>query len=69
MIYYPCDNCPRNNLCRGADCDKWKYWFSAAWNELQIKRKCVIVVPTEEEKRTLTHREYVFSHIFTSLWR
>ena len=69
MIYYPCDNCPRNDLCRGAGCDKWKYWFSAIWSELQCSRKCLVVVTMEEEKRAMNYREYVFSHIFTMFWR
>lgn len=66
MSYYPCDKCPRNDLCRGEGCDKWKYWFSTTWSEFQSRR---IVVVTTEEKRAMNYREYIFSHIFTLFWR
>lgn len=67
MIYYPCDKCPRDDLCRGEGCDKWKYWFAASWIELQSRRSVVVTI--EEEKRAMSYREYVFSHIFTLFWR
>ena len=69
MIYYPCDKCPRSDLCFDKGCDKWRYWFSASWDELQSSRKFFVVVTVEEEKRAMNYREYVFSHIFTLFWR